>query len=103
MNPKIIQTTFSKRAEVLNYAMWEAISHAQVTYAKDKVTKFYPKLRMKIYSLNFDATEQFSKMIEEFLPEYAAVANDFIEKRKGVLASSPPERPASNSKRLTTE
>lgn len=71
MNSEQTKTTFSKREKVLQESMLEAITHTQVTYAKNKVAKYYPKLLKKIDSLNFDAKEEFAKMLQEFLPEYA--------------------------------
>jgi len=76
MSPEKTKTTFSKREIVLKEAMKEAISHTQVTYARNKVTGYYPKLVKKIGALKFDAQEEFGKMLEEFLPEYRNLLGD---------------------------
>lgn len=46
------------------------ILRTKVTFARSKVSGYYPKLMPKIQRLKFDPDEQFELMLKEFLPSF---------------------------------
>lgn len=48
----------------------KVILQTKVTFAKSKVSGYYPKLMPRIMHLDFDNEEQYKLMLEEFLPTF---------------------------------
>jgi hypothetical protein len=47
------------------------ILQTKVTFARSKVSNYYPKKMPKIQKLKFDNEEEFKKMLDEFLPSFS--------------------------------
>lgn len=72
MNPEKTKVTFKNRDKALKEAIQEAFSsRVKITYAKNKVSNYYPELTKTIHSLQFDVESEMKAMINEFLPEFS--------------------------------
>ena len=64
--------TFKDKDKAFREALKEAASSQEkITYAKNKVEKYYPKKRKAILHLEYDVEQEFPKMMNEFLPQFA--------------------------------
>lgn len=73
LNPYIIKTTFKVKNSNINEVMIEAADYGNISYAKNKIEKYYPKKWKQIKKLNYDASNKFQEMLDEFLPEYSRI------------------------------
>ena len=48
-------------------------AYSRVAKAKNKVIDYYPELMSTIKPMDFDENEEFKRMVEEFIPEYATL------------------------------
>ncbi len=75
-----VKVTFKKKEKVLLISFKEAVSYLEVVQAKNTLQGYLPKKIWEIHNLKFDEHEEFGKMIQEFLPEYAALLEEEKEK-----------------------